>query len=98
METTIIHKITENDQEEFNKLEKTYYEMIGLQHLLLTGIMSKLISEQEYYYEQYIDKYTIFEKQKQYFQDKILKPIYIDNFYWEADFFAKEIKVVKNDK
>ena len=98
METTVIYKITENDQEEFNKLEKTYYEMISLQHLLLTGIMSKLIPEQEYYYEQYIDKYTIFEKQKQCFQDKILKPIYIDNFSWEADFFAKEIKVVKNDK
>lgn len=96
MET--FYKITEQDQDEFNKLERAYFEMAGLQ-ALLTSIINdnpKLLDSQNYYIEKYLNSFEKLEKQKNCFQEKVLVPVFQNNFNWFADFYNKGVKVVKN--
>lgn len=95
MAKQIIYKITEKDEAEFNKLERAFFEMISLQSLLSNVIMSdsNLTETGKYYTEMYVDKYAELEKQKTSFQEKVLMPVFNNNFNWEADFFNKSIKV-----
>lgn len=96
----IIHTIEEQEMQEFNKLERAYYEYCSLQTLLSSIIIKNLnqnynMSDYDFYVEKYIDKFIIFDKQKEEFQEKILKPIYINNFSWIANFIDQEIIVTK---
>lgn len=95
IKNTVYKIIDEKDIVEFNKLEKAYHEMASLQALLTSVIIGnpKVAKEQEYYLEQYMIKYGIFDKQKNHFQNTILKPVYIDNFDWEADFPQKQVLI-----
>lgn len=95
MAKQIIYKITEKDEAEFTKLERAYFEMSSLQALLSNVIMadSNLTEAGKYYTEMYIEKYSALEKQKTSFQEKVLMPVFINNFNWEADFYNRTIKV-----
>lgn len=95
MAKRIVYKITEENEKEFTELEKAYYEMSSLQTLLTNVILanSNLTDNGKFYTELYVEKFAILEKQKSIFQEKVLKPVFYNNFDWEADFLNRTVKV-----
>lgn len=95
----IFYKITDQDQIEFNKLERAYFEMYGLQSLLINIINNnvKLIERYEYYIDKYIYSFEKLEKQKYQFTEQVLKPKFNDNFDWVIDFHNKGVNITKYD-